>query len=354
MKIGILTHHYINNFGAFLQAYALQEAIKKQYPNDEVVIINYINAKHYVINTLGWFRFYKNKETFRAWKSKIKLPKTFKKARKSFLNLTPICFTANKINNLKFDTIVIGSDEVWNYEDKKSTAKVKFAHGLDCKNIITYAPSVGKSNTENNIPTYVSEGLHKFSAFSTRDELTSKLIKNIVCVDAVEVLDPTFLFSTPTVKQEKKKDYILFYYCDNLPKQYLDTIKAFAKSKNLAIYGAGECNKMYDDITVNLSPFEWVQMFREAKFVFTGTFHGTVFSILSKKNFACYLTNESRIKKVNSLLNDFEIENRIIQNEFNIEIFFENAINYNKVDDIISKKAEKSYDFLVSNIKTKD
>lgn len=45
MKIGILTHHYINNFGAFLQAYALQTALQEMYPNDEVQIIDCMNVK---------------------------------------------------------------------------------------------------------------------------------------------------------------------------------------------------------------------------------------------------------------------------------------------------------------------
>jgi len=54
MKIGILTHHYINNFGAFLQAYALQTALQEMYPNDEVQIIDCMNVKHFVINAGGW------------------------------------------------------------------------------------------------------------------------------------------------------------------------------------------------------------------------------------------------------------------------------------------------------------
>ena len=45
MKIGILTHHYINNFGAFLQAYALQTALQEMYPNDEVQIIDSIEVE---------------------------------------------------------------------------------------------------------------------------------------------------------------------------------------------------------------------------------------------------------------------------------------------------------------------
>lgn len=42
MKIGILTHQYINNYGAFLQAWALREAISELFPEDEVQIIDYV------------------------------------------------------------------------------------------------------------------------------------------------------------------------------------------------------------------------------------------------------------------------------------------------------------------------
>lgn len=77
MKIGILTHQYINNYGAFLQAWALREAIAELFPNDEVQIIDYVNLKHFIINAGGWFRFYKNRESFKDWMEKIKLPRTF-------------------------------------------------------------------------------------------------------------------------------------------------------------------------------------------------------------------------------------------------------------------------------------
>ena len=81
MKIGILTHQYINNYGAFLQAWALREAISELFPEDEVQIIDYVNIKHYIINAGGWFRFYKNRETLKEWFAKIHIPNTFAKAR---------------------------------------------------------------------------------------------------------------------------------------------------------------------------------------------------------------------------------------------------------------------------------
>lgn len=138
MKIGILTHQYINNYGAFLQAWALREAIAELFPNDEVQIIDYVNLKHFIINAGGWFRFYKNRESFKDWMEKIKLPRTFAKARNQEMVLSKRCFNAKQINALDFDCIIVGSDEVWNYKDTKGNAALKFGEGLTCKNLIAY------------------------------------------------------------------------------------------------------------------------------------------------------------------------------------------------------------------------
>lgn len=138
MKIGILTHQYINNYGAFLQAWALRKAISELFPEDEVQIIDYVNVKHYIINAGGWFRFYKNRETLKEWFAKVQLPNTFAKARNQEMVLSKRCFNARQINELEFDCIVVGSDEVWNYRDTKGNAELKFGVGLTCKNLIAY------------------------------------------------------------------------------------------------------------------------------------------------------------------------------------------------------------------------
>ena len=147
MKIGILTHQYINNYGAFLQAWALREAIAELFPNDEVQIIDYVNLKHFIINAGGWFRFYKNRESFKDWMEKIKLPRTFAKARNQEMILSKRCFNAKQINALDFDCIIVGSDEVWNYKDTKGNAALKFGEGLTCKNLIAYRDAAVAAST---------------------------------------------------------------------------------------------------------------------------------------------------------------------------------------------------------------
>lgn len=350
MKIGILTHHYIKNYGAFLQVYALQETLKKEYPNDEIYVINYINLKHLLINIAGWFRFNPKKDTLKKYFEKIKIPFIFSAIERKYLQTTKRVYNSRQINRLSFDVIIIGSDEVWNYDDKKSYNSIKFGYGLNCKNIITYAPSAGKSNIDK-IPKEAIEGLNNIKCFSARDDLSEEIVKKFTNKKCTRVLDPTLIYEFPTysskiVDRLKKEKYILMYYCDNLPKEFKETIQNYAQKNNLKIYGAGEYKKWFDEFPIDINPFEWVEMFKNAELIFTGTFHGTVFSIKSKKQFFNYLTNKSRIKKVNSLLSEFNIQNRQIPKEID---------KYEKIDyELVNKKirevSQKSKDYLNKSI----
>ena len=348
MKIGILTHHYIANFGAFLQAYALQETIKNEFPNDEVFIINYINLKHFIINNGGWLRYNPARETIGDWLQKIQLPITFYQARHKFMNLTKRCYNINDINRLGFDVIMIGSDEVWNFKDKKSNSSIKFGQGLICKKLIAYAPSVGNSSVKDKIPEYVINGIKKFSAISVRDSLGQEVVKYISGIMPIKVLDPTFLIEFPTEKVKlPNENFILFYYSEHLPNDIKNSIFSYACSHGLAVYGAGECNKQFTTETVKLTPFQWVWMFKHAKLIITGTFHGTALSIENKKPFKVYLTQKNRIRKVNDLLETLDIRNRNINGNWEIGLNdFEHEIDYAVVNERISQEKKKSIRYL--------
>jgi len=347
MKIGILTHHYINNYGAFLQAWALREAVQEFFPAAQVQIIDYINRKHFVINAGGWFRFYREKENINCWIQKTKSPWIFAKMRKEEMSLSPACFNAKQINALGFDCIVFGSDEIWNYKDRKGNAPIKFGAGLQCGNLIAYAPSVGNAIPDEGIPPYAAEGIRKFKALSARDDLTCQLIKKVSNIDAPKVLDPTFLAAFPQANLKAAyQPYILFYDCD-LPPAIREQIFAYAGRHGLAVYGAGECNKEYSEITVGLTPFEWIEMFRNAEFVFTGTFHGAVFSILNRRPFKVYLTDESRAKKVDALLMDLKISGRYIGPEFCFSLdAMRDEIDYDAVYTEVEQRRKESLTYL--------
>ena len=353
MKIGIITHHCINNFGAFLQGWALSEKIKALFPQDEVYIINYIMPKQNIINIGGFFRFYPSSETIVSWLNKITQPSLFRKARKEYYNMTKAVFNAEQINALGMDCIVIGSDEVWNYLDKKSYSLVKFSGGLRAKSIVAYAPSAGKS-TASVVPIEIKNAMKGFTALSARDVSAQNLCEIVLGVKPMAVCDPTFLTSTPKIDNEKlrrltEKPYILFYYCNGIPKDLKEKIISDAHKKGYRVLGGGEYDKLYSDMSIRLTPFEWAELFKRAEYVYTGTFHGVVFSILNRKNFSVYASIESRVKKISALLDGFGIENRdIIKDGVWQEL---DAIDYDDVYLKIEKLRTDSEDYLKRAVK---
>lgn len=348
MKIGILTHHTVVNFGAFWQAYALQEAVKKICPDADVKIINYIDIKHFCLNLAGWFASPGNRRKIKNWTNTYALPFTLCAERKKYMATTNLCFTAQGINNMNFDAIIVGSDEVWNYDDWKTSNRLKFGVGLNCCNLISYAPSMANSNLDN-IPEYVYEGIAKFRHISARDKMTAELARKVTGNEAVMVLDPTFLGKIQTEQNTylPSQDYILFYYCQNMPETVLEQIKEYAYSHNMKILGAGDNTYEFGQCTVNMTPFQWAEMFRHAKYVFTGTFHGAVFSILNRVPFKVYLTNPGRVAKVGSLLDFLHIDDRLIPESYVFDYQCEkDEIDYDAVYEIIEKERKRSIDFL--------
>lgn len=111
--------------------------------------------------------------------------------------------------------------------------------------------------------------MEKFDAISVRDSFTENFVNSIINKSGELVLDPTFLIDiTADIDSlNLKSPYILFYYCDGMPDEMKKQIIYQAHKNGYSVYGAGECNKLYDDITVNLTPFQWVGMFKNASYV---------------------------------------------------------------------------------------
>lgn len=352
MKIGIITHHTINNYGAFLQGWALSEKIKSLFPNDDVYIINYIIPKQNIINIGGFFRYYPKSETPVSWMNKITQPAIFSKARKEYYNMTKPVYNAKQINELGMDCIVIGSDEVWNYLDKKSFSLIKFSGGLNAKSIVAYAPSVGKSANVA-VPDEVKNAMQGFTALSARDVSAQGLCERVLGVKPMLVCDPTLLTKTPEVDNEKirqltNKPYILFYYCNGIPGEVKEKIISEAKQKGYRVLGGGEYDRLYSDMSIRLTPFEWAELFRKAECVYTGTFHGVMFSIINRKNFFVYASIDSRVKKISALLDQFGIGSRdIIKGGVWQE---HNDIDYDEVYRTIDKLRLDSEEYLLKAI----
>lgn len=357
-KIGIITHHYVNNFGAFLQLFALYHTLQSLFPDAIIEVIDYRVEKHYFQNRRSLFfrkiRTNHAQEDIHRWLKEIQLAFIYRHERRRMDFSRPVK-TAAGINALHYDAVVIGSDEVWYYGDS-AYSPVKFGYGLSSAKIVSYAPSVGGMMVTQSLPDEILTGLRTFTHLSARDENTTILAKKYTNNSVPVVLDPTFLYNfQDTVLSGSVNDgkYIVCYYDEGLDENLIRIIKQYASSKQLRIVGAGCSSSWYDQSLVNITPFDWVSLFKHATMVITGTFHGVVFGLkFNKKTIACPGKNfPNRIQKIISLLSllgaeDCMLDTSTTDADFILQKMMNTTSNMTPIQSRISRKRADSIDFL--------
>lgn len=356
MKIGILTHHYVKNYGAFLQAKALMETLKKKYPEANIEFVNYVVTYHWLRNVIHTARYRFDKDTPKKYAERIKLLKTHTK----FEHQLPIgkrVRTAKDINNLGLDVLIVGSDEVWNFKDY-GFGILKYGTGIKVPNLIAYAPSVGAVQKDDEIPEDIIKGLNNFDSIAVRDENSVSIVFRATGKKVNKVVDPVFLYDYEKELKEvgnrvvPNKKYLLIYDC-KLTEKFQKSVIAYAKEKGYLIVGAGEHADWYDVLSTNLDPFEWVTLFKNAEFVITGTFHGTAFSVKFFKNFLSFPTETNRINKIRSLLIQLGLEERLAD-ETNFEKLLNSEIPYDEKRNYLNSLIDNSKKYLYKAIESKN
>jgi len=188
MKVGLLTFHNTLNYGAALQAYALQEAIKNIGADCE--IIDYRNK--YIEDSYNILSHVKKALKKRNMRLAIKccVASLFMKLRKQrfsrfyneHLSLTSKHFTSSReleSLNREFDKFVVGSDQVWNYNIARSDFAyfLNFVHENNKK--IAYAPSFGLTAIPNDLKNAYIDNLKRIRYLSVRESYGAQLIKGL-------------------------------------------------------------------------------------------------------------------------------------------------------------------------------
>ncbi|NME63973.1 polysaccharide pyruvyl transferase family protein [Clostridium cadaveris] len=361
MRIGIVTFHWSKNYGAALQAYALK--IKLENMGYDVNIINYkpkypkkresldSRMKDYILKIL----------LIMERKNKNKLHNNFYEFEKNYFNETgEIYYNINEINNIKYDCIISGSDQLWN--PKLTGGMLDRVYFCDFDSTIAhkyvaYAASIGEKNINFNDATLFTKYLKNFNYISVRernliDELGKYTDKNID-----HVLDPTLLLDSKDYKiieQEVKieKPYLLIY--QNTKNSIIYSIaKKIAKQKKLKIYEVAYRKQVPSHGVSQITfagPREFLYLFNNADFILTNTFHGTVFSIIYKKDFIS-IPLQGRESRVESLTEKLKLKNRLIYNkDENIDAVLKSKINYDEVYKYLDIERIESQKFLEMSI----
>lgn len=304
MKIGILTFHRSINYGAFIQAFSLQQLLTNSLTEHTVEIIDYDSTasdayyRNYLLRKYSRrsFPFFKNKKKTDEEIEYVKLQRfAFRKAMKNHMILSKESLISDNIeefNNFiknKYDIIVVGSDEVWKIDGIRGFPNAYWLP--DTNNIIKVAYSVSSRNKFESLSQYqialLSRYINDFSIISVRDNCTRELINKI---DGTKELllscDPTLAYSFKPNKKRGLKLLAEKYSANpNSPiigimDEYGEIAKyAVSKYKNdvqfIPLYkyikGLNNCG--------DVDPFEWIDIIYSLHGLLTSYFHGMCLAI---------------------------------------------------------------------------
>lgn len=364
MKVGILTQYYRRNYGGILQSYALFRVLQNLGHEVEVIDFRY-NAK---ANRTYWhlFRLFVNHVFNHGVRGKRSIVETrelpddhitaFSIFKQKYMRYSsPLDNDTIGAAISKYDAIVVGSDQVWNDISAKHLFYF-FDFGSQYKGIkIAYAPCSIITNVPHRSKKL--EGLLRgMNAISVRDVSTQKLVETVSGITPEIVLDPTFLydfseFVSPVLVDG---DYIFAYILGSEIKIGHTTVlkKIFEKYGRMKVVAAIipdislEVEKFADEVKYNASPNDWVNLIANAKFVYTDSFHGCVFSMKFHKPFFAYYQDSHRVSRLLDLKRSFGLDNiQSPQSDFSIS-----DINYSRIDAQVSIKILSSLTFLKNNI----
>ena len=225
---------------------------------------------------------------------------------------------------------------------------------------ITYAASFGVSN----IPKYQIKGTKKFLGridnISVREQQGAQIVYDMINKKVPVVVDPTLLLDSDMwggiSANIQDKDYIFCYFLgDNkMAREMAIAMKKKTGKKIFSIPCMDEINledlKFGDKQLYDVGPSEFLSYIKNAAYVITDSFHGTVFSVLFNKQFVVYNRYNNKNKnstnsRIDTLLLKIELENRRVLNNFSTEESVNillGAIDYSKVNFKVSELKSES------------
>lgn len=361
-KIIITTFQGAHNYGAFLQAFALQT--KLQNMGYSVKILNY---KKKYISEEAPYNFIKSNikwtiktaiDTVLHYKSKKRRYDSFVMDIKNNLELTEEIDNAEKFSKMLTNEILItGSDQVWNPLLTNGIDDVYFLNIPNNNVKISYAASLGNPHNIDNYLEKFKKVVKGIDKVSVREKNSEEYINSIINKKfSITVLDPTLLITKNQWNEIFKdgdlpnEEYI-FAYQVTPNDDYYKVVNKISEETGLKV--ANFNNDIHFKNEVNCftkGPFDFLMFLKNSKYVITTSFHATSFSIIFNKKFLV-VTPKKNGNRITNLLSMVNLENRSLNSVDDLEsINIDNNINYNEVNEILNMERIKSLDWLKNSI----
>lgn len=337
-SVAIMTYwEYNDNYGQILQAYALSYFIKKLGLHARLIKYHHLSdttTKLSMARRLKSFIYrpgqflkgltYRVKHLFKN-RNSVSCPcaDSFITFKSHHLDWTDDyqTYLELKANPPADDYYICGSDMIW-AESAYMPNPFFLNFGSHAKKI-AYAPSFGRKSISKIFKNEIKPLLSYFTAVSVREASGIEICKSAGRNDAVHVPDPTLLLSREDYLKieepiDTPKDYIFAYLLGESSKLYMPMIIKTADDNNLKIIfrNAQGGDNLHPQTLA--SPGQWLSLIKNARHVFTNSFHGVIFSIIYRKPFTFLpLTGKgaSSNERVVSILSALNLNSRIYNNK---------------------------------------
>ncbi|MBE5834816.1 MAG: polysaccharide pyruvyl transferase family protein [Butyrivibrio sp.] len=365
-KVGILSMQRIQNYGSFLQAYGLKRILEDI--GCEVQFVDYHPGETLIPADGGTGIVRKISKVLEVFKysAPIKEKIRFIKYKKNYAtNYYPyLGINDDKNYSPKVDVLVIGSDEVFNCVQNNTNVGFSpelFGQNNNAGKLISYAASFGNTTEDKliecNVRDKVSTWLNSFDAISVRDNNSAEIVKSLTGKEPFYNLDPVLMFDfigkcKEIPKSVPESKYMLLYgYSGRFTKNECKAIRKYANSKGLKIFCIGGVQDCCDRF-IDVNPFEVIAYFQNADCVVTDTFHGTIMSVITHRQFISVVRKSGygNSQKLTDLLDTLGLSNRILPSMDLLENIIEVEVDYELVDKKILYERSRTYSYLEREI----
>lgn len=370
MKVGIITFHYGYNYGAALQCVGLYKTLKQL--GHDVDVIDYRPSDHPALHLWqGWG--IRRKHPWHNIKKRwigLRYGGSMRKRFNTFLaeNVTfsAECDDSNVAEVIgAYDALIVGSDQVWN-RSYRSVTPVYFLHFSEIYSgvRVSYAACCGHSKGLLEGLDDVRQALLQFDSISVRNQTTFKWVNELTGLSPEIVCDPSLLFeyenlAVPAALPYEK--YILAYVLGEEIRgghklAFAEIKKGYGKLPVVWICSSAhkpeQVCKWADHIAYTAGPAEWLALVENAAFIYTDSFHGTVFAMKYRKPFLAYYAEESRADRLLDIAKRYGVGHSVtgtLQDALKRKCL-ENPLDYESVTEQIHHHRQISRSFLKESL----
>lgn len=321
MKIALLTLMHGYNYGGILQCFSLCRTLESL--GHEVSVVDYHPFPKWRIarrlmycagNRVGNILEQKVQEHLYG----IELHRKFAAFSTCRLNLTVSCNSSYALRRLSrgYDVLMVGSDQVWNLDWFTPAYFLSFAQDFPGQKV-SYAASFGHANQPTEHQQQIGKWLGDFDRLTVRDGMSQKLVGHLCNRESQVVADPTLLCDLNDLAIDPSLPYSHYILLYALSKSRFDRMQPlFTRMRErlgwpiVAI--KSDVLQSWPMLGVdyeipNPGIEEWLGLFRNASFILTDSFHGTLFASKNRVAFLNYIGSDKSAGRVADVIDRYAL-----------------------------------------------